>query len=237
MLYDLTFIAPPRISLRQFTHILERAQSPALKEAAELYQTCINFKVDPAVALAFFKHESSCGTAGVARDTKNWGNIRRSQGRAIRVANGWAYYASWKDSLSDWCALITTQYCTRWKLTSVRLALPRYAPSSDRNVPAKYIGAVLADVSAWIAADVDVPQPDPIELHTFRVRERLTDRVIVRAAATRHSAKVGSLAAGDPFEGYEVPGAEVSYPELGTSRTWVRNAAGTKFVWRGLFDD
>jgi hypothetical protein len=237
MLYDLTFIAPPRISLGQFTRALERAQSPALKEATELYQTCITFGVDPAVALAFFKHESSCGTAGVARETRNWGNIRRSQGRALRVANGWAYYASWKDSLADWCQLITSQYVQRWKLTSLRLALPRYAPTSDGNAPNKYIDAVLADVSAWIAADVDVPQPDPVELRTFHVRERLTDRVIVRAAATRDSAKVGSLAAGDPFEGYEVPGAEVSYPQLGTSRTWVRNAAGTKFVWRGLFDD
>jgi hypothetical protein len=237
MLYDLTFINAPRISAGQFTRVLRHIGSPALREAADLYQTCINFGVDPAVALAFFRHESSCGTTGVARSTLNWGNIRRSQGRAIRVEGGWAYYATWKDGLADWCQLITAQYCTRWKLTIVRLALARYAPTSDGNAPAKYINAVLADVSAWIAADVDAPQPDPVELRTFYVRQSLRDRVIVRAAATRDSSKVGTLGTGDPFEGFEVPGAEVSYPQLGRSKTWVRNAAGTRFVWRGLFED
>ncbi len=237
MLYDLTFINQPRISLRQFTRVLERVNSPALSEAADLYQTCITFGVEPAVALAFFKHESSCGTAGVARSTLNWGNIRRSQGRAIRIEGGWAYYASWKDGLADWCQLITAQYVQRWSLTTVRATLPRYAPTSDGNAPNKYIGAVLADVSAWIADDVDRPQPEPVELRTYRVRASLRDRVVVRSAATRASAKVGTLGASDPFEGYEVPGTVVSYAGLGSSPTWVRNAIGTKFVWRGLFED
>jgi len=237
MLYDLTFIHTPRISLEQFRRVLQRAKSPALAEAADLYQTCITFGMDPAVALAFFMHESGCGTAGVARATLNWGNIRRSQGRAIHTANGWASYASWTAGLADWCQLITAQYVKRWSLTTVRQALPRYAPTADGNAPTTYISAVLTDVSAWIVADVDAPQPEPIELRTYRVKEGLTNRVVVRAAASRESAKVGSLAAGDPFEGYEVPGTVVTYAGLGSSPTWVRNAAGTRFVWRGLFDD
>ena len=48
---DLTLQAVPRISIRQFTRVLDRAHSPALMEADALYATCLSYKLDPAVAL------------------------------------------------------------------------------------------------------------------------------------------------------------------------------------------
>ena len=99
---DLSFIAPPRISIHQFTRVLDRALSPAVPEADALYATCLSYGIDPAVALAFFAHESSCGTVGKAVETRNWGNIRVGQGRQDKNANGWAWYRTWSDGLADW---------------------------------------------------------------------------------------------------------------------------------------
>lgn len=236
MANDLTFIAAPRISIHQFTRVLDRALSPALIEAEALYATCESYKLDPAIALAFFAHESSCGTAGVARETLNWGNIRNGQGRQVRQVGGWAYYANWNAGLADWCQLISSQYVQRWKLTTLRAVLPRYAPSSDGNAPNRYIAAVLASVAAWQTQDVDRPEQDGALIQTYRVRQSLKDPVIIRASATRDAAKVGTLKAGDPFTGFAVPGQTVAYPRLGSSNIWISNTGGTKFVWSGLFE-
>ena len=233
---DLSFIAPPRISIHQFTRVLDRALSPAVPEADALYTTCLSYGIDPAVALAFFAHESSCGTTGMARDTLNWGNIRRGQGRQAKVSGGWAWYSSWNNGLADWCQLMTSLYIQRWKLTTVRQALPRYAPTSDGNAPNAYIKAVLDKVATWQAQDVDAPAQEGHLIQTYRVRRSLGSTVIVRAAAARTAAKVGTLKAGDAFTGFAVPGETVIYPDLGTSSTWISNTAGTKYVWSGLFD-
>ena len=40
------------------------------------YNLGIKYGINPAYALAFFVHESGCGTKGVARFTKSLGNIR-----------------------------------------------------------------------------------------------------------------------------------------------------------------
>lgn len=142
----LTFLHTPRISRERFRAVL--AHSPALPEADACYDICVSTGLDPAVALAFFRHESSYGTQGRAIATRNWGNIRRSQGRAKAVVNGFAMYASWADSLADWCELIKARYVGHG-LTTVEAAIPVYAPSSDGNAPARYIAAVRAAVAAW----------------------------------------------------------------------------------------
>ena len=233
---DLTFISAPRISIHQFTRVLDRTLSPALHEADALYATCVSFGIDPAVALAFFQHESSCGTTGMARSTLNWGNIRKGQGRQARQIGGWAWYSSWNNGLTDWCQLLTSLYIQRWQLTTVRQVLPRYAPLSDGNAPNAYIKAVLDAVAAWQAQDVDRPAQDAQIMQTYRVRRSLTATVIVRKSATRAADKVGTLKAGDAFTGFAVPGEQVTYPDLGTSNIWISNAAGTKYVWGGLLD-
>ena len=236
MAKDLTLLSAPRISVHQFTRVLDKYHSPALIEADALYATCLNYKLDPAVALAFFAHESTCGTVGKAVETRNWGNIRVGQGRQQKNANGWAWYRAWNDGLADWCQLISRLYIVRWSLTTVGQLVPRYAPRSDGNAPTAYIKTVLAFVAAWQAQDVDLPTDDSQLMQTYRIRASLTSPVIVRSGASRGAENVGTLHAGDPFTGYEVPGQTVSYPDLGESSIWLSNAACTKFVWFGLFD-
>lgn len=146
---DLTFVSSPRITREKFIQVLVSAQSPAAKEAESLYRVPVSFGLDPAVALAFFAHESAFGKAGKAVRTKNWGNLRRGQGRAYKVSEGFAFYRTWEDGLHDWCRLIRTVYVDTWRLTTVRAALVKYAPGSDGNNPARYGDAVVHLVEEW----------------------------------------------------------------------------------------
>lgn len=181
---DLTFLSPARISAARFRRVLDGYQSPAAPDAEHLYQLLVQAGLDPAVALAFFVHESSCGTAGKARVTKNWGNLRRSQGRAIGTYQGFAAYALWSDSLLDWCALLKGRYIARG-LDTIGKAIPVYAPSSDGNAPARYTQIVCDLVAAWMASD----QPHA----THRV---LGNGTRIRREPNTQSAIVGKLNAG-----------------------------------------
>lgn len=153
---DLTFRSPPRIPLATFARVLDAAHSPATPEASACYTAVTAYGLDPAIALAFFRHESSYGTAGIARQTKNWGNLRKGQGHQAHNLSGWAWYRCWADSVADWAALITGYYIPRG-LTTVEKALPVYAPSSDHNNPHAYADAVCASVASWQALDTRTP--------------------------------------------------------------------------------
>ena len=61
---DLTFIDPRASASTSLRACWITRISPAVPEADALYATCLSYRIDPAVALAFFAHESSCGTAG-----------------------------------------------------------------------------------------------------------------------------------------------------------------------------
>ena len=145
---SLTFVAPPRMTPLRFVRVLTEAHSPAASVASACYGIACDYQLDPAIALAFFKHESRYGNDGVAARTRNWGNLRKSQGNAAKTLNGWAWYDRWEHGLIDWCILIRDRYVGRG-LTTVDLAIPVYAPSSDRNKPDRYIAAVYAAVASW----------------------------------------------------------------------------------------
>lgn len=163
---DLTFISPPRITPEVFSAVLAARRSPAMSRAAHLYGRCVHRGVCPGVALAFYEHESSCGTAGAAQVTNSWGNNRKSRGRATKVgpvkgsSGNFAHYASIDDALEDWLDHILLGYVGGDVLGGISLptvgaAIPIYAPSSDNNKPLSYLAAVLRDVNRWRAA------PDP----------------------------------------------------------------------------
>jgi len=148
----LTVRHAPRITEATFTRVLEGARSPAAAEAAACYAACVAAGCDPAVALAFFGHESTYGTAGLAVRTKNWGNLRRGRRGVVRpTATGpFAFYATWTDSLRDWCDLLAGPVYAGDGLHTVGQILPRYAPSSDGNAPARYAQAVCDSVNRWV---------------------------------------------------------------------------------------
>jgi hypothetical protein len=155
----LSFKSAPRISQGAFSQILAAAGSPAAPHADELYSIIVAYGLDPAVALAFFQHESQyCTTGACARgDLRNWGMQRRAirAERSSGVVQGFARYHTWQDGVRDWCELILG-YINRG-MDTVEKAVPVYAPQSDGNVPAAYIGAIRRQVTAWAGRAVGEP--------------------------------------------------------------------------------
>lgn len=222
---DLSFVNRPRISLALFARVLADADSPAAPEAVAIYAALVARGLDPAVALAFFQHESSYGLKGVARSTRNWGNLRKSQGRATKVEKGWAHYATWAASAEDWADLIMRRYVGRG-LATVRVALPVYAPSSDNNVPERYADAVVALVGRWSAAE----QATADRRYVVREAARL------RAGPSRQHSHIRTLPAGLVVSVDHIVADGEAVPSLagpGTTRRWAALAGGG-YVWAEL---
>jgi hypothetical protein len=138
-------LSKPSISATKIDAILCKAGSPACKTGQALYDLGVESGINPAVALAFFKHESTYGLYGVARATRSLGNIRCSQGYAC--VDGFRAYSSWQSGYEDWYGLIAF-YCHEWNKCTVGTIVPTYAPSSENDTSA-YIRDVCASVDEY----------------------------------------------------------------------------------------
>lgn len=138
---------PPTLSVRQIEAVLREYGSPAAGSGQKMYDLGIKYGINPAFALAFFVHESGCGTQGVARFSKSLGNIRWTEG--FDNYEGYRSYSSWAAGIEDWYALIKTLYIEGWGLRTVDAIIPTYAPAADRNDPAAYIASVKQLVDSW----------------------------------------------------------------------------------------
>jgi hypothetical protein len=139
--------APPSISVRQIESVLQQYGSPAAGLGQALFARGVKYGIDPAYALAFFVHESGCGTKGVARFTKSLGNIRWTEG--FDNFEGYRSYSSWESGFEDWYKLVTDLYINGWGLRTVDAIVPVYAPSADRNDPPAYIESIKWMVDTW----------------------------------------------------------------------------------------
>lgn len=140
-------IGAPSTSVAQIERVLEQYGSPAAGLGQKLYDLGVQYGIDPAYALAFFVHESGCGTQGVARFTKSLGNIRVTEG--WEGYSGYRKYSSWEQGFEDWYKLITDLYIGGWGLKTVDAIVPVYAPAGDGNNPAGYIASVKSMVDDW----------------------------------------------------------------------------------------
>jgi hypothetical protein len=140
-------IGGPSLSAQRIDTILANAGSPAQGSGWAFEQYSREYGIDDAYGLAFFKHESSFGLTGAARQTLSIGNIICTPG--YPCIGRFRAYSSWAESIKDWYALIKDQYIGKWGCTSVADIIPHYAPSSDNNDEAAYIASVEADVSSW----------------------------------------------------------------------------------------
>jgi N-acetyl-anhydromuramyl-L-alanine amidase AmpD len=164
----LTFLHPPRISKATFAGVLASAQSPATAEADAMYDGCTATGVDPALLLAFLRHESNYGKVGICKvyDTKNPGNVRRpfnpTRATIISTSGGpFAKYATWTLGAIDWAERLKVWYADPTNadptfpapLDTVEAATPVYAPVGDGNDPQAYARAVRASVEGWQAME------------------------------------------------------------------------------------
>lgn len=147
-------IGPPTISLATFSHFLQEKNSPAYPEAVAMYENCLKLSCDPAVALAFFNHESSMGTQGAAVANKSFGNIRCTAGSPCNYSGGnggFKIYANWTEGLIDWAILLREVYANKFKLYTLEQIIPVYAPAADNNSPIDYINTVKSLVDQYRA--------------------------------------------------------------------------------------
>nr|WP_052294993.1 glucosaminidase domain-containing protein [Oscillochloris trichoides] len=183
----LSFKSAPRISQDSFVAILQRAGSPAAGDAANLYSIIVSYGLDPAVALAFFQHESSFCLAGACanNDLHNWGMLRRAikPERSSGRVGGFARYYSWEDGVRDWCELILYRYVNRG-LDTVEKAIPVYAPSSDNNVPSAYINTIRRVVASWSGRRFE-PAPD-LPTYTGSLDQALVSETFIASGITYH---------------------------------------------------
>lgn len=152
-------LGPPTISVSLINQVLAAYSSPAAGKGQALYDAGVRYGIDPAFALAFFMHESSFGTTGVARDTLSLGNLRCIP--TTGCWNGYAWFPNWEAGFSAWYALIHDVYVNSWGLTTVPQIIPRYAPSSDNNDEAAYVSTVENAVDTWRGQQIVVQGTTP----------------------------------------------------------------------------
>ena len=146
-------IGGPSLSASFIDRVLATYGSPAVGLGRVLVADSQRFHIDDVYALAFFLHESTFGTTGVARFTRSLGNIICSG--YPTCFQGFRSYASWQVGAWDWFRLLASEYLPRG-LSTVQAIVPVYAPASDGNTPASYIAAVLQAVVTWHAGRLRV---------------------------------------------------------------------------------
>lgn len=152
-------LGPPTVSAAFIDRVLTAYGSPAAGKGQALYDEGVAYGIDPVFALAFFMHESSFGTAGMARVTFSLGNLRCIPDAAC--VNGYAAFQSWESGFDAWYKLIRNVYAGSWGLTTVAAIIPRYAPASDHNNESAYIAAVESSVDAWRSQQIGVQGTGP----------------------------------------------------------------------------
>lgn len=150
----------PTITPGFINAVLAAYGSPAAGKGQALYDGGVNVGIDPVYALAFFMHESTFGTAGMARITMALGNIRCVQDRPCVNTYGnpcqigescYAKYYSWEDGFQGWYALVKNLYVGQWGRTTVDAIIPKYAPAADNNDETAYINSLKTEVDTWHA--------------------------------------------------------------------------------------
>lgn len=145
-------VGAPSIEADFIERVLVYYHSPAAGKGQALYDEGLKYGIDPAYALAFFMHESTFGTRGVATVTHSLGNIRATQGYA--QYDGYRLYRTWEQGFEDWYKLIAKQYVDQWGLSTVDQIIPVYAPGADHNDEAAYIQSVEHAIDTWHSGSV-----------------------------------------------------------------------------------
>lgn len=150
---------PPSLDADRVNGILAAYGSPLRGQGKTLVALSARYKVDDAVALAFFVMESRAGTQGEAVLTHSFGNLRPMPGAPS--VDGYRYYDSWLEGATEWFRLIRSLYLDTLKLDTVEAIVPIYAPSADNNQPPVMVAGIHQLVACWrgdVAACPETPE-------------------------------------------------------------------------------
>ncbi|MDZ4835419.1 MAG: hypothetical protein SGJ27_16700 [Candidatus Melainabacteria bacterium] len=147
----------PTMSAAQIDRVLQEHKSPAASETIRdlttgkdltfgehLYKLGMEYGIDPAIALGFFKAESTFGKYGKAARTNSFGNIKGG--------SGFRGYDSFADGARDWFNLVSGEKYFGAGRETLGLVLKKYAPPSENNT-AGYIRDVARDARIWSARE------------------------------------------------------------------------------------
>ncbi|MBV9709656.1 MAG: glucosaminidase domain-containing protein [Ktedonobacteraceae bacterium] len=154
-----SILGPPTVSASFIDQVLAANNSPATGNGQAIYNDGVKYGIDPVFALAFFMHESSFGTAGIAQLTLSPGNLRCIP--SADCLSGYAAFPSWSAGFDAWYQLIRSLYVDTWGLTTVDQVIPRYAPPSDNNDDSAYISTVENAIDAWRSNQIATLGPPP----------------------------------------------------------------------------
>src|SRR5438552_12107722 len=115
-------LGTPTVSAASIDQILSANNSPATGNGQAIYNDGVKYGIDPVFALAFFMHESSFGTAGIAQITLSPGNLRCIPDAAC--ISGYAAFPTWSAGFNAWYQLIRNLYVDTWGLTSLDQIIP-----------------------------------------------------------------------------------------------------------------
>ncbi|GCF07343.1 glucosaminidase domain-containing protein [Dictyobacter arantiisoli] len=146
----------PTISTSQIDKILAAYHSPAAGTGSYLYNSALQYGIDPVVPVAFFMHESILGTQGEATATLALGNERCITDRPCidQSRGGYAQFTSWQDGYQHWFDLLTGPVYKGAGLTTIQQIIPVYAPTADNNDEQAYINALIYSIDAWRSGKV-----------------------------------------------------------------------------------
>ncbi len=150
---DLAVSCPAQLTAAQLDAILAGYGSPAVGTGAAWLALGQQYNINSEIALAFFVHESSAGTAPGWAGWKPDGSSTHNVGNIICAGYATCFgrfrdYASWNDGIEDWYRLIAVEYIAGRGHRTVGDVVPVYAPAVENDVSG-YIGAVQTLVAAW----------------------------------------------------------------------------------------
>ena len=145
-------LSQPRLSPAFINNVLAAYNSPAAGKGQALYDLGRQYGINSDIALAFFGHESTFGTRGVAVSSRSLGNLRCLPNYAC--VGGYAYFPTWEEGFKAWYALIRDLYVNTWGLTTIDQILPRYAPPSDHNDDSAYLADLKLFLTTWYEGKV-----------------------------------------------------------------------------------
>jgi Mannosyl-glycoprotein endo-beta-N-acetylglucosaminidase len=144
---DLSLVGQPSITVAFINQVLAHHDSPAQGMGQAFYDEGLASNIDPAFALAFFRHESGFGRAGEARSSLSIGNLRCLKDYPCR--DNFAWFSSWREGIRAWFKLISGPLYVGSGLTTLSKVVSRYAPTEDGNDNAAYVQAVTRAVQSW----------------------------------------------------------------------------------------
>ena len=143
----MTVEGAPSLDVARVNAILAAYGSPLAGHGKAIVALSRRYRIDDAVALAFYVMESRAGTQGEAVLTHSFGNLRPMPGAPS--LDGYRLYSSWMESVTEWFKLLRSLYLDGLKLRTVEDIIPVYAPAADNNDPATMIAGIHQLVACW----------------------------------------------------------------------------------------